>query len=351
MKLFETIREMGHEQVLFCHDQDANFKAIIAIHDSSLGRAMGGTRLWPYESEEAALRDVLNLSHAMTYKAACANIPVGGGKAVIMANPENKTDELLESYGRFIESLKGRFITGQDVNISPQDVQVMHRETNYLAGLSEQAGGPAETTAIGVLVGIKAAAEFHLGRKKLEGLKVAVQGVGNVGKILCRYLHEHEVKLFVSDISSERTEEIRKNYGATVVDSQEIYSLDVDVFAPCALGGILKTSTISQLQAPIIAGSANNQLKDEELHSQFLESKGILYCPDYVINAGGLINVYNEMIGVGEDETLRQVHSIYNTLFEIFHKAQQERVTTQEASKRLAKERIQQARALSQVAA
>ena len=344
MKLFETTQEMGHEQILFCHDKETNLRAIIAIHDAGLGSAMGATRLWPYVSEEAALRDALRLSRGMTYKAACANIPVGGGKAVIIANPEDKTDEMLRAYGRFVDSLKGRFITGQDMNICPEDVRTIGRETRYVVGVTEQAGGPAVTTAIGVFQGIKAAVEFRLPNKELNQLKVAVQGVGNVGKNLCHQLHNYGVELFVTDLNRERTEEIRQLYGAKVVEPEEIYSLDVDVFAPCGLGGILNSITIPQIKAPIVAGAANNQLEDEYIHSRLLELKNILYCPDYVINAGGLINVYSEMVGADDEQILTHLHGIHDTLIDIFTKAKQEKITTHEASKRLGEERIMKAK-------
>ncbi|WYL95191.1 MAG: tryptophan dehydrogenase ScyB [Gloeotrichia echinulata IR180] len=340
MKLFETFKEMGHEKVVFCHDKESDLKAIIAIHDTSLGPAMGATRLWPFASEEAALHDALRLSRGMTYKAACANIPVGGGKGVIIANPEQKTDKLLRAYGRFVHELNGRFITGQDVNLSVEDVRTIRHETNYVVGVSEKDGGPAPITAQGVVLGIKAATEFCLHRQELDGLKVAVQGLGNVGKNLCHYLHPHGVKLFVSDLNRENTEYIKQLYGATVVESNEIYSLDVDVFAPCALGGVLNSSTIPQIKAPIIAGAANNQLENEQRDSLLLQSQGVLYCPDYVINAGGLINVYNEMIGYDEENAWRQLNNIFNTLMEIFTRAREEELTTYEASKRLAQDRI-----------
>lgn len=346
MKLFEIANEMGHEQVLFCRDKDSGLKAIIAIHDATLGSAMGATRLLPYASEEDALRDVLRLSRGMTYKAACANIPVGGGKAVIIANPKQKTDELLRAYGRFVESLKGRFITGQDVNLSPQDIHKIRRETKHVVGTSERDGGPAPVTAIGVLLGIKAAAEFRLQKKELSELKVAVQGLGNVGANLCRHLHEHGAKLFVTDIDQNKLEEAKQLYGATIVDPKEIYSLDVDVFSPCALGGILNDSTIPKIKASIIAGCANNQLEDEQNHSRLLNSKGILYCPDYVINAGGLINVYNELIGYEPKQALKQLNGIYDTLLEIFSRADREKITTQEAAKYLAEDRIQKAKTM-----
>lgn len=346
MNLFESVVEMGHEQVLFFYDKELNFRAIIALHDTSLGRAMGATRLFPYASEEDALQDVLRLSRGMTYKAACANIPVGGGKAVIIANPEQKTDKMLRTYGRFVNSLQGRFITGQDVNICPEDVQEMRQETRYVVGLTGKAGGPAPATALGVFLGIKAAVLFQLKQQELKELKVAVQGLGNVGGKLCEYLHQQGVQIFVTDINRKRSEEIRQLYGAIVVEPDEIYALDVDIFAPCAMGGILNSETIPLIQASIIAGCANNQLQDESIHSEMLKSQGILYCPDYVINSGGLINVYHELTFSDEASYLKQIRSIYDTLLEIFTKSKVENITTQTASKRLAEERIVKARKL-----
>ncbi|NBD17552.1 MAG: tryptophan dehydrogenase ScyB [Cyanobacteria bacterium] len=343
MELFETVTQMGHEQVLFCHNPEQNLKAIIAIHDASLGSAMGATRLWPYASEANALRDVLCLSRGMTYKAACANIPVGGGKAVIIADPQAKTSELLRAYGRFVNSLNGRFITGQDVNLSPVDLREIYQETKYVVGISEKSGGPASLTAHGVLLGMKAAVEFGL-QKGLDELKIAVQGLGNVGSNLCQLLYEKGATLFVTDINPERTAKIKRLYGATVVDPNEIYTLDVDVFSPCALGAILNDSTIPLLKASIVAGAANNQLENEQQHSKLLKSKGIFYCPDYVINAGGLINVYNEMIGYEEDKALKQLNGIYDSLLEIFNIAKQQDITNFEAAQKLAEERIKKAR-------
>jgi leucine dehydrogenase len=344
MQLFETVREMGHEQILYCHGKNPDIRAIIAIHDTSLGPAMGATRLYPYVNEEAALKDALRLSRGMTYKAACANIPAGGGKAVIIANPADKTDEMLRAYGRFVESLKGRFITGQDVNITPQDVRTINKETKYVVGVEEKSGGPAPITAQGIFLGMKAAVEFSWQTQRLEGMRVAVQGLGNVGKNLCRHLHEHGVQLFVTDISPEKAAEVKHLFGATVVEPEEIYGLDVDIFSPCAMGGIINSQTIPLIQAKVIAGAANNQLENERLHGQRLIEKGILYCPDYVINAGGIINVYNEMIGYDEDKAFKQVNNIYDTLLKIFGIAQQQEITTNDASKRLADERILKAR-------
>ncbi|MEB3278719.1 MAG: tryptophan dehydrogenase ScyB [Lyngbya sp.] len=343
MELFKTLVPTGHEQVLFCNDQASGLKAIIAIHDSRLGAAMGATRLWPYESEVAALTDALRLSRGMTYKAACANIPMGGGKAVIIAKPEQKTCELLQAYGRFIDRLNGRFITGQDINLTPQDVRQINRQTQYVVGTQEKSGGPAPVTAIGVLLGMKAAAKYRFGSDSLDGLKVAVQGLGNVGQHLCDWLHKNGVKLFVSDINQAKVSKVARLYGATAVEPEQIYGLDVDIFAPCAMGAILNSQTIPMIKAPIIAGSANNQLEDEQLHGEMLTAKDILYCPDYVINAGGLINVYHELIGYNEKKAIGHVHSIYDTLLELFNKAKTAEITTHEASKQLAEERIAKA--------
>ncbi|MEC4814131.1 MAG: tryptophan dehydrogenase ScyB [Scytonema sp. PMC 1069.18] len=350
MNLFESVTDMGHEQVLFCHGKDPAIKAIIAIHDTSLGPAMGATRMLPYPNEEAALKDALRLSRGMTYKAACAGIPVGGGKAVIIGYPENKTEDLLRAYGRFVESLNGRFITGQDVNLTPDDVRNISKETRYVVGVEERSGGPAPVTAWGVFLGLKAAVEFRLQTKNLNGLKVAVQGLGNVGQNLCRHLYEHGAKLYVTDISPKKTEEVRRLFGATVVEPDDIYSLDVDVLSPCALGGILNSETIPQIKASVIAGAANNQLGVEQLHGSMLVAKDILYAPDYVINAGGLINVYNEMIGYNEERAFRQVENIYDTLLEIFDRAQKQGISTNDASKQLAEDRINKARHLKAMA-
>ncbi|MDY7022037.1 MAG: Glu/Leu/Phe/Val dehydrogenase dimerization domain-containing protein, partial [Cyanobacteriota bacterium] len=258
MELFQTTDTAGHEQVLFCNDRASGLKAIIAIHDSRLGAAMGATRLWPYETEAAALTDALRLSRGMTYKAACANIPMGGGKAVIIAKPEQKTCELLQAYGRFIERLNGRFITGQDINLTPQDVRQINRETKYVVGTQEKSGGPAPVTAIGVLLGMKAAAKFRLGAENLKGLTVAVQGLGNVGQNLCDWLQKNGAKLFITDINRAKVSKIARMYDATPVEPDEIYGLDVDIFAPCAMGAILNSQTIPQIKAGIIAGCANN---------------------------------------------------------------------------------------------
>jgi leucine dehydrogenase len=344
VKLFEMTRETEHQQILFCHDPKTGLKAIIALHNTDFGSAMGATRLFPYTSEDAALRDALRLSRGMTYKAACARIPVGGGKGVIIADPKQKNDRLLRAYGRFVEGLKGQFITGQDVNISLHDVHQIHRETDYVMGVKAESGGPVPLTAAGVLLGMQAAIEFRLQRKSFEGLKVAVQGLGNVGQALCQLLSARGTRLFVSDLRQERAQEMADRYGATIVAPDAIYALPVDVFSPCAMGAGLNSTTIPRLQASIVAGAANNQLEDEQKHSRLLTAKNILYCPDYVINAGGLINVYNEMIGYHEGRVQTQLGNIYGTLFEIFERAEQAEITTQEAAQHLAKKRIEKSK-------
>ncbi|MDJ0694900.1 Glu/Leu/Phe/Val dehydrogenase dimerization domain-containing protein [Mastigocoleus sp. MO_188.B34] len=340
MQVFKLIETMGHEQVSFCHDKKSGLKAIIAIHNTNLGPAMGGTRLFPYGSEEEALKDVLRLSQAMTYKAACANIPAGGGKGVIIADPKHKTQELFAAYGDFVETFKGRFITGEDLNISVENVRQIFEKTLYLVGLQERYGGAGRATAIGTVCGMKAAMNFYFGKKNLHGLKVAVQGIGKVGKNLCQILSEQGVEVFASDPITARVQEVHRLYQVHIVDVGEIYDLDVDIFAPCALGGIINSWKIPRLKVAIIAGSANNQLENEEIHSRMLAEHKIIYCPDYVINAGGLINVYDEMMGIDQNISLAKVRKIADTLLEVFKIAEDNNITTLQASKRLAEQRF-----------
>jgi leucine dehydrogenase len=341
--VFEYVGEMGHEQVVFCHDPASGLKAVIGIHDTTLGPALGGTRLWSYATEEEAVRDVLRLSRGMTYKAACAGLTLGGGKAVIIADPKQKSEAMFRAFGRFVNSLGGRYITAEDVNTCVTDMDNVRLETRHVTGVSKAFGGsgdPSPVTALGVFCGLKAAVEFRLGRKDLKGLRVAVQGVGNVGRYLCQYLHEHGAKLFVSDISEERLKHVETLYGATIVGQNDIFGLDVDVFAPCALGGILNSKTLPLMKAPIIAGGANNQLEDEKVHGAILKDRKIVYCPDYVINAGGLINVYNELIGYDREKALSEAQNIYKTIGVILNEAEKEGISTYEASNRFAERRI-----------
>jgi leucine dehydrogenase len=338
--MFTEISKSGHEQVLYCYDQVTDLRAIIALHDTRYGMAMGATRLWPYHSEADALRDALRLSRGMTYKAACANIPVGGGKAVIIAEPSKKGRDFFHAYGRFIEQLGGRFVTGQDVNLSLEDVRIIAEKTKYVVGVTGLGGGPTVATAAGVIQGMLAAVEFRFRQSGLRGSTIAVQGVGGVGKELCMQLHAFGARLVVSDIDSAKTAEMARLTGAKIVAPAEIHSHPVEIYAPCALGAILNELTIPQIKAKIVAGSANNQLADETRDSQLLAEAGILYCPDYVINAGGLIHVYNEMIGYDEHKEKAHLGRISKTLERIFASAQSEGITTYAAAHAIGNERI-----------
>lgn len=341
--LFSQVETMGHEQVVHCYDKSSGLKAIIGIHDTTLGPALGGTRLWSYASEDEALRDVLRLSRGMTYKAACAGLSLGGGKAVIIAKPEEKTEAMFRSFGRFVNSLGGRYITAEDVNTSVKDMNNVRLETKFVTGVAEYLGGsgdPSPFTALGTFCGMQAAVEFRLGRKDFKGLKVAIQGIGSVGRHLCAMLHKEGAQLIVSDISKERTAEMEKMYGARVVALDDIYGVDCDVFAPCALGAILNTKTIPQLKATVIAGASNNQLEEERTHGHALRERKIVYCPDFVINAGGLINVYNELIGYNVEKATGEVKNIYSNIMTILKEADTQGYSTHEAANRFAERRI-----------
>lgn len=343
MKLFSQVESMGHEQVVFCHDPNSGLKAIIAIHDTTLGPALGGTRLLPYENEEDALVDVLRLSRGMTYKAACAGLSLGGGKAVIISDPKQKSEQMFRSFGRYVQSLGGRYITAEDMNTNVTNMDHIRLETKYVTGVSPGLGGsgdPSIMTARGTFYGMQAAMKHRLGRADFNGLKVAVQGVGAVGKHLCKFLHEKGAKIFVSDIDDKKLREMHTLYDATIVTEKELYGLDIDIYAPCARGSTLNSNTIPHLKVKIVAGCANNQLEDEEKHAKNLKDLKILYAPDYVINAGGLINVANEITGYNLEKVETEVARIAHTLETIFVEADKLGVSTHEAAKRFAEKRI-----------
>lgn len=341
MKLFDTLSSMGHEQVVVCHDETVGLKAFIAIHDTTLGPALGGCRFWDYASEEEALKDVLRLSRGMTYKAAISGLNLGGGKAVIMGDASKlKSEAFFRTFGRFVNGLGGRYITAEDVNIRVADMEYVALETPYVTGLKSGSGDPSPVTALGTFHGIRASVKHKYGKDSLKGLKVAVQGVGSVGKWLCKYLSEVGAELYISDINKKACEEVAQNYKAEIIDTNEIHALDVDVFAPCALGAILNDETIPQLKTSIVAGGANNQLLDEKVHGKALVDRGILYAPDYVINAGGLMNVYHELLGYNEKAARTQAEGIYDTLLSIYQLSDAEKIPTQFASNRLAEKRI-----------
>lgn len=345
MSLFEHKEFDQHEQVVFCHDKETGLKAIIAIHDTTLGPSLGGTRLWNYASSSEALTDVLRLSRGMTYKSALAGLPLGGGKAVIIGDAKTiKTPELLRAYGRFVNSLSGRYITAEDVNIRTSDIAYVAEETSYVAGTAEKAGDPSPHTALGTYLGLKAAAKHKFGNDNLNGLKIAVQGLGAVGYGFAEYCAKEGAELFVTDINEEACQRAAKELNATVVGLDEIYGLDVDVYAPCALGATINDETLKQIKAKIIAGSANNQLATPA-HDKIVMDMGILYAPDYVINAGGVIHVCSEAANMSREETDKRVRDIYDTLDQIFTRSAAEKRPTGEIADQMAREVIAKAKA------
>lgn len=345
MKVFDVMAVHSHEQVVFCQDRDAGLQAIIAIHDTTLGPSLGGTRMWPYQTQAEALDDVLRLSHGMTYKAAAAGLNLGGGKAVIIGDPEkDKSEMLFRAFGRFVEGLAGRYITAEDVGTDVRDMEWVRMETNWVTGISEALGGsgdPSPVTARGVYHGIKACTEQVFGTKSLKGLKVAIQGIGHVGFSLAEFLHHEKAFLYVTDIHEDRMKRAVEEFGATPVAADKIYDVPADIFAPCALGAIINDKTIPRFKSKIIAGGANNQLADEVRHGKILQERGILYAPDYVINAGGLINVANEIEGYNREKALKQAEGIYHILKQVLQLAKKENLPTAEASNRLAERRIE----------
>jgi len=350
MEMFAELAEMGHERVLVCSNPEVGLKAIIAVHSTTLGPALGGVRMWPYKSFDEAMQDVLRLSRGMTYKAAAAGLNLGGGKAVILGDSKkDKSEALFRSFGQYVESLGGLYITAEDVGIDVEDCEVILTETRWVTGISPVHGGsgdPSPVTAFGTLQGIKAAARRKNGDVDLGGKSAAIQGLGSVGMWLASYLAEEGVKLFGSDIDEEATAQARDDHGVEIVPIDEIYDVECDIFAPCALGSVLNDETIPRLRCEVVAGAANNQLA-EERHAKALADRGILYAPDFVINAGGLINVYNELTGdYNQERALRMTRSIYLNMMRVFEIAEQAGITTADAADALAEERIANVRAL-----
>lgn len=343
MEIFKYMGKYDYEQVLFCQDASSGLKAIIAIHDTTLGPALGGARMWTYATEEHAIEDALRLARGMTYKNAAAGLNLGGGKTVIIGNPfTDKNEEMFRALGRFIQGLNGRYITAEDVGTTVTDMDLIHEETNYVTGISPtfgSSGNPSPVTAFGVYRGMKAAAKEAFGTDQLNGRTVAVQGLGNVAYKLCEYLHKEGAKLIVTDINQVAILRVVNDFGATAVPPDEIYAQEVDIFSPCALGGILNDDTIRQLKAKVIAGSANNQLQ-ESRHGDQLHALGIVYAPDYVINAGGVINVADELYGYNHDRAMKRVEGIYDSLEKIFAISRRDNIPTYLAANRLAEDRI-----------
>ncbi|WP_433743049.1 branched-chain amino acid dehydrogenase [Falsibacillus pallidus] len=344
MKIFDYMTTYDYEQLVFCQDEQSGLKAIIAIHDTTLGPALGGTRMWTYESEEAAIEDALRLAKGMTYKNAAAGLNLGGGKTVIIGDPrKDKNEAMFRAFGRFIQGLNGRYITAEDVGTTVADMDLIHEETNFVTGISPafgSSGNPSPVTAFGVYRGMKAAAKEAFGTDSLEGKTIAVQGVGNVAFNLCRHLHEEGANLIVTDINKEAVQRAVEEFGAKAVDPNEIYSVDCDIFAPCALGAVINDDTIPVIKAKVIAGAANNQLK-ETRHGDTIHEMGIVYTPDYVINAGGVINVADELYGYNAERAMKRVEQIYNNVEKVFEIAKRDNIPSYVAADRMAEERIQ----------
>ncbi len=350
MDLFEQIAGMGHERVVLCSNPEAGLRAVIAIHSTLLGPGLGGVRMWPYGSTEEAVIDALRLSRGMTYKAAAAGIHLGGGKAVILGDPKReKSEALFRAFGAAVESLGGRYITAEDVGTNASDMEWIAAETRWVTGLPVDRGGggdPSPVTARGVLSGIRAAAQWRWGSPALDGRSVAIQGLGSVGGYLAGYLQAEGAKLFGCDLDSDAVERARVNCGLESVPVDEIYDVEADIFAPCALGAILDPTTIPRLRVEIVAGGANNQLAVPERDGAALAARGILYAPDFVINAGGLINVYNETIGYVRERALRMADGIFATALALFETARRDGIPTWLAADRLAEERLAAVRKL-----
>ena len=335
----------GYEHVVRCDDPHNHLTAIISIHDTTLGPALGGLRMWPYLSEQEALTDVNRLAKGMTYKSAVAETGFGGGKAVIIGNPkENKSDNLLRAMGRFIDALSGTYITAEDVGISVDDMVVVRQETQYVKGLPREwhsSGNPSPFTALGVFLGMQVCLKTRLHIDRFTGIRVAVQGCGSVAGYLCNHLHQAGADLIVTDVSAEKASVFAERYGARVVAPADIYQVACDIYAPCALGGTLNDQTISQLQCKIVAGSANNQCLNDE-HSDQLRERDILYAPDFVINAGGIINIAVEMEPSGYNEARAEirVRHIASVLHDIFKRSAHDRISTHLAAQRLAQDKL-----------
>ncbi|TNE89550.1 MAG: Glu/Leu/Phe/Val dehydrogenase [Deltaproteobacteria bacterium] len=346
------MHELDHEQVVYCHNKELGLKAIIAIHDTTLGPALGGCRFYDYGSEADALKDVLRLSRGMTYKAAVAGLDLGGGKAVIMGDPATKTDAMMRAFGRHVASLGGRYITAEDMNTNEHDMNTIRRETEWVTGVSKHIGGsgdPGPSTAFGVFQGVRACLEVVYGSSDVRGRTIAIQGVGSVGFQLARHLHEGGAKLVYSDVNDRNIARAMESFGGQVVDGKDFWATECDVLAPCAIGGVVHERNIGSIRAPIIAGSANNVLEDEARDSVLLTEQQITYAPDYVINAGGLMAVSAELNGWPHEKAMEDAAGIFDTVKRVLNKATSAGITTLAASDALAEERIANAASLQRM--
>ena len=338
--IFADMQTMGHEQLLLSHDPSCGYFGIIAIHDTTLGPALVGTRFWQYASTDEAITDALRLARGMTYKSAVAGINLGGGKSVIIGdNKRADREALFRAHGRFIETLGGRYITAEDIGTSPADMEYIKLETDHVAGLLGLSGDPSPVTGYGVYVGMKAAAKVKWGSDSLSGKTVAVQGAGKVAHYLMQHLHAEGARIIVTDIDGEKVKRAVQEFGSHAVPRDDIYDQAADIYAPCALGATVNDETLPRLTVQIIAGGANNQLA-EDRHGDELEKRGILYAPDYVINGGGVINVYGELHRWPVERAKKKAGEIYDTLLRIFDIAKRERMPTYRAADRLAMQRV-----------
>ncbi len=346
MAVFDHPLFEEHEQVVFCRREGVGLSAVIAIHDTTLGPAIGGCRMAPYATAEDALGDSLGLSRAMTYKAACAGLNLGGGSATLIGNPaSDKGEALLRAFGQFVESLNGRFIASTDMGTSPLDMDLINQETDHVCGVGQYYGGsgdPSPVCAWGAFYAIKAAVAKVMGDEGLAGRRVAIQGCGNTGYHLARYLHDEGADLVVADIDARAAERVRHEFAAAVVDPASIFSQQADVFAPCAIGGVINPATIEALNANIVCGTANKPLEDEDRDAEALHAGGVLYAPDFVVNAGGLISVYTEIHAAPREKAMRDTENIGVTLARVIELAQAERVNMQTAANRVAEARIRE---------
>ncbi len=334
-----------HEQVVFCNDNATGLRAIIAVHNTVLGPALGGTRMWAYATEAEALTDALRLSRGMTYKAAVTGLNLGGGKAVIIGDSrKDKTEAMMRRFGKFVDSLGGKYITAEDVGVGTKDMEYILMETKHVTGIPPALGGsgdPSPVTAYGVYMGMKASAKERWGNDSLAGKKIAVQGIGHVGSALVDYLVKENAKVFITDIFEDRINEVKKkNPAVEVVAGDKLFDLDIDIYAPCALGATINNDSLARLKCSIICGAANNQLADENIHGKIVMERGILYAPDFVVNAGGLISVYSEVAKYGRENSLAQTENIYNTTTAIFAMSKKENIPTYMAANRTAEARI-----------
>jgi len=351
MEIFKSIERSDHEQVVFYSEKVSGLRSIIAIHDTTLGPAIGGVRMFPYKSEEEALKDVLRLSKSMTYKAAAVGINLGGGQGVIIGDSEkDKNELLLRAFGRFVESLNGRYITAEDLGTTVEDMEIVRYETRYVCGLSHALGGsgdPGPITALGLKSGLLACVQEILGKNSLKEISIVIQGMGHVGMYLAELLSAEKCKLFVADIVPERAEMAKRKFGAEMVKPEKVYDVEADVFSPNALGGILNDETILRLKVKIVAGAANNQLEKEK-HGEILHQKEIFYAPDFVIGAGGMINVANELEGFSQDRAKKKSEGIYDLMKKLIEISKKKDLPTSEAANLMAEARISQVKRLKQ---